>query len=128
MAYIDSTYYLETYHGVDAGSDFDRLAERASDDIDMATQYRIVIADLAPALLGMVKKAVCAQVEFYIENGDTYNESGSGSESIGKFSHSASSRPAPASLCMRARQYLEQTGLTYRGAVVCSPVDLGDLE
>lgn len=128
MAYIDSTYYQSTYYGVDAGTDFARLAERASDDVDMATQYGIVVADLSAADLAMVKKAVCAQVEFYVENGDTYNDSSDGSESIGKFSRSTASRKSPASLCMRARQYLEQTGLMYRGVSVLPTVGIEDLD
>lgn len=128
MSYITQSYYDDTYFGVSAGSDFARLAARASDDIDIATRYGIVLADLADAQLALVKKAVCAQVEFYVENGDTYNESGSGSEAIGKYSHSASGKATPAPLCMRARQYLEQSGLTYRGVDVCSPAIFEGIE
>jgi hypothetical protein len=121
MAYVDSTYYTSTYFGQSAGTDFDRLAARASDDIDMATRYNIVLADLDAAQLAMVKKATCAQIENYVINGDGYNDNQVvGSESIGSYSatRNLTQNQKPMALCPRAMAYLEQTGLMFRGAMI----------
>lgn len=118
MAYITLAYYTDTYFGVSAGSDFNRLAARASDDIDIATMHGIVEADLTAAELAMVQKATCAQVEYYVQNGDTYNEpETAGSEQIGSFQRSTGyqQRKSPTALCPRAAAYLEQSGLMGRG-------------
>lgn len=121
MSYIDLAYYSDTYYGVDAGADFPRLAARASDDVDIAAGHSIVVEQLTSHDLSLIKKAVCAQVEFYVENGDTYNENESaGSEQIGSFSRvkGYQQRKSPATLCPRARAYFEQTGLMFRGVEV----------
>lgn len=119
MSHIDLAYYSDTYFGVDAGADFPRLAARASDDIDLATGHSFVFGSLAEPALTLVKKAVCAQVEFYVQNGDTYNEYAAGGESIGSFSRSAGAAGSkPSALCPRAKAYLEQTGLMFRGVEV----------
>lgn len=115
MPYITQSFYDSTYYGVSAGSDFNRLAARASDDIDIATMHGIVLADLTDAELLLVQKATAAQVEFYVQNGDTYNEHGAGGEQIGSFKAAAQAPRAPAALCPRALAYLEQTGLMFRG-------------
>ena len=120
MAYIDETYYENTYYGVDAGTDFARLAARASDDIDMATRYSIVLADLDAGQLALVKKATCAQVEFYVQNGDTYNDQAGGSESIGSYSHSGGPVKAPA-VSPRSVAFLEQSGLMGRQVETLGP-------
>jgi len=117
MSYITQTYYDDTYFGVDAGTEFNRLAARASDDIDIATRYQIVVADLTAAELAMVQKATAAQLEFYVQNGDPYNEPESaGSEQIGSFQRSTGyqQRKSPAALCPRAVAYLEQSGFMNR--------------
>lgn len=124
MAYITLDYYTDTYLGVNPDDDtaLERAIARASDDIDMQTGYGIVLADLDAAQLAMVQKATAAQAEFYVQNGDTYNESvGSGSERIGSYSRSGASKAALGALCQRARAYLEQSGLMYRGARVLGP-------
>ncbi len=121
MSYIDLAYYSDTYFGVDAGADFPRLAARASDDIDLATGHSFVFGSLTEPVLTLVKKAVCAQVEVYVQNGDTYNDGeNAGSEQIGSFSRTVGyqQRKSPAALCPRARAYLEQTGLMFRGVEV----------
>lgn len=115
MSYITQSYYDSTYFGVSAGTDFARLAARASDDIDIATMYGIVLADLTAAELAMVQKATCAQVEHYVQNGDTYNEAESAGEQIGSYKAPAqATRKNPMALCPRAVAYLEQSGLMGR--------------
>jgi hypothetical protein len=120
MAYADLTYYKTTYVGrsvVDAETT--KWLERASDDLDMMTGFQIVEADLSPWQLTQVKKACCAQAEFYVTNGETYNADAVQSASIGKFSYSGgssgSSRPT---LSPRAMNYLSATGLMFAGVSV----------
>jgi hypothetical protein len=121
MIAVDSIYFLETYLGVDpiTAGVLPRILARASDDIALACPGGIP----DEALLGagpsdLVRRAVCAQAEFYVLNGDTYNDSETaGSEQIGSFNKAVGltqRRPA-GSLAPRAIQYLEQTGLMYRG-------------
>lgn len=123
MPYADSTYYLNTYLGVDPNNStaLNRALARASDDVDLATQFSIVEADLSATNLTLVKKATCAQAEFYVMNGDTYNEPEKAeSVSILSFSQNkALTQPKPTGgLCARAMQFLEQTGLMERRAAL----------
>lgn len=66
MAYADYTFYKEKYYGtaIATHGDFDRLADRASDKLDIMTFDRLVSglpADDRAAT--KVKKAVCAVAE-----------------------------------------------------------------
>lgn len=124
MAYIDEAFYEDEYFGVDAGAEFNRFAKRASDDIDANTMNSIALADLDAAQLAGVKNATAAQVEFYVQNGDTYNESETaGSEQIGSYSRNTGyqQRKSSVALCPRARSYLEQTGLMSRAVAMIGP-------
>ncbi|MEI8095882.1 MAG: hypothetical protein WCG80_16855 [Spirochaetales bacterium] len=117
MPFVDAAYYLKTYFGTDPGQGLERLIARASDDVELACPAGIVLADLDATQLTLVKKATCAQVEFYVSNGDTFNEpERAGSVSIGAFQQTVGyqQRKSPASLCPRAMAYLEQSGLIYR--------------
>ena len=121
MSYVDQAFYLTTYFGTDTGCDFARLAARASDDIDMATGFGIDLNTISAHNLTLVKRATSAQVEFYFMNGDTYNEPEKAeSVSILSFSQNkALTQPKPTGgLCARAMQFLEQTGLMERRAVL----------
>jgi len=131
MAYIDAEYYNNVYKGVDAGEDFERYAERASDLIDQVTGYKIAdLAVLHPRIQELVKKATAAQVEFYVLNGGPEGVDGSADGSfsqvsIGAFQYQSGHinqqipagkqehRVAPAALA-----YLEPTGLLYQGVRV----------
>ena len=131
MAYIDAEYYVNVYKGVDAGEDFERYAERASDLIDQVTGYKIAdLAALHPRIQELVKKATAAQVEFYALNGGPEGVDGStdgsfSQVSIGAFQYQSGRinqqipagkqehRVAPAALA-----YLEPTGLLYQGVRV----------
>jgi hypothetical protein len=119
MAHISAAYYIDEYIGESAGDQFPRYAARASDDIDLTVGEPLSIEALPEAQQRLVKKATAAQVEWYVINGDTYNEATSGVESIGSFSRSQGGpiKP-PAALCSRARAYLEQTVLMFRGVEV----------
>lgn len=121
MVAVDTDFYLSQYRGTDPGQDLPRLLARASDDVDLATRLSIVDAELDAMQLSLVKKAVCAQAEFYTVNGDTFNEPQvAGSEQIGSFQRSTGyqQRVSPVALCPRSMLYLEQSGLTYRGVEV----------
>jgi hypothetical protein len=120
MAYADLTYYKTTYGGrsiVDAETTV--FLERASDDIDMKTHGNIVLADLTTEQLTWLKKANCAQAEYYVTNGAEYNNSTQvQSAGIGKFSYSGKSSSGGQSVCSRAYGYLAQTGLLFAGLKV----------
>ncbi len=126
MAYITLDYYKTDYLGVDPGDDTElsRAIARASDDVDMQTMHSIVLADLTAEQLAMVQKATAAQAEFYVQNGDTYNEGASaGSERIGSYSRggAASSSGSAPVFAPRARGYLEQSGLMSRSIRILGP-------
>jgi hypothetical protein len=121
MIAVDSTYYLTTYLGVDPITTgvLARILARASDDIKLACPGGIPDEALSGAdVSDLVRRAVCAQAEFYVLNGDTYNrDETAGQEQIGSFSKSVGltqRRPA-GSLAPRALMFLEQTGLMFRG-------------
>ena len=119
MAYADLTYYKTTYGGrsiVDAETTV--WLERASDDVDIATNYSITEEDLSLWQLTLVKKAVCAQAEYFVTNGAEYNEGSITSAGIGKFNYSGEKKSKPGGLSSRALAYLSQTGLMFAGVDV----------
>lgn len=68
MAYSTFTFYEQTYHGnVVPAEDFDRIADRASDFLDVITFDRLVdgLPDNERAKT-KVQKAVCASATNYI--------------------------------------------------------------
>src|SRR5690554_6099584 len=86
MAYIDKTYYDETYKGVpiDDADTFSRLSERASDIIDQITGYKIKdINDLTAFQQSQVKKATAAQTEFLAISGSESAVHGDRFQSVG---------------------------------------------
>lgn len=123
MAYIDKQYYDNEYKGVPITdeSTFNRLAERASDLIDQITSYQIGDITQYPELMQtLIKKAVAAQVEYFLLTGDSvvHGVNELQNVKIGDFNYStdgaAQSVVSPAVL-----SYLRQTGLLYRGVTVC---------
>jgi hypothetical protein len=124
MPYIDSDYYKTTYLGKDPGdsSELARLIARASDDVDLACRGPVAEGSVLADVFALVKKATAAQVEYYVLNGDGYNEDQTvGGESIGGWSRQVNltqQRPAM-SLCPRAQAYIDQTGLNFAGVRVC---------
>jgi len=133
MAYVTESYYETTYFGVDAGADFNRLAARASDDITAAcpmmpkdsTGEALDQTDFTVEQIALLKKATCAQIEWYVQNGDDYNDaSGGGGSRIGSYSEGSggASVKKAAGLAPRAKGYLEQSGLMSRAVhVIGSP-------
>lgn len=125
MSYVDETYYYDTFYGEPVDSaDFPSLCERAGELIEELTLYRLTPATflaMPETVQELVKKAVCAQIEYLYANGGADMDNGVGIQSatLGKFSYSGSagangsteqSRFSP-----RAERILWPTGLTYRG-------------
>ena len=113
--YADLAYYKSTYIGETAtDAEITKWLSRASDDIDAMTGG-IDTDTLNSFQLELVKKANCAQAEFYIMNGDVMGGSAS-SISLGSFSMSGASETG--SFSSRARNYLNQAGFGFAGIPV----------
>lgn len=126
--YVNLDYYEDDYEGSSVEeSNFSRFAKRASDVIDAMTDYKIREAGMdkyAEHVQELIKKATCAQIEYYqiegIETDTTGNSRSGRSLSIGDFSYSnqnnsggrQSKRVAPNTL-----MYLEGTGLLRKRSV-----------
>ncbi|MGN7176217.1 hypothetical protein BK139_03470 [Paenibacillus sp. FSL R5-0490] len=122
MPYIDQAFYNDVYKGTPMDAEtFTMLEERASDVVDMITNYRLVRVDLShkPELIrNNVKKAVAAQIEFmYSEGGELSVHGGSPSSvSVGGFIYTKGSGVKVVS--EMARSFLRPTGLLYMGVEV----------
>lgn len=97
MPYIDYEYYTEDYKGIQIDEDtFNRLVRRASEIIDMLTNYVIRTLEFerwASFLQEQVKKATAAQVEYLHTHGES-NAMGAGElgqVSAGNFSYNVGS-------------------------------------
>lgn len=128
MGYITPEYYRDFYKGPEAGDDLEKLIERASDVVDQVTGYKIRdLEALPPFVQQQIKKAVAAQVEYFVLNGgDEAVNAGQGdivSVGIGRFNYTVGSvgsgrltEPKEATRVSKATiAYLEPTGLLYRG-------------
>ena len=118
MAYVDKTYYDNTYIGIGTETaDFPRYEARACDIIDQITRNRIVEKGLASYSAGVqtaIKKAVCAQIDYYVINGIDAASSGLSAESftVGKVSVSGNKSAGKQSMISpQAVAFLESTGL-----------------
>lgn len=95
MAYITQDFYNNTFKGEQEPDSnlLDRYIERASDIIDQLTGYKlngIDFENLDPFIQSQVKKAVAAQVEYFVLNGgDALSATGEAfpNASLGKFSY-----------------------------------------
>lgn len=122
MAIVDMAYYDTVYHGEEASeSEFPDLEARAEDVIGAMTRWQVTacsFACLPPYQRALVKKAICAQVDFFavngldsvtgVDNGFTVGKvhvngiSGtSGMRKLGMMDH----------VSPMAKMYLEQSGL-----------------
>ena len=124
MAIVDLAYYRTVYLGQEAtDDDFPALEARAEDVIGVMTRWEATadtIADLPPFQRTLVKKAVCAQIDFFAVNGldcITGNTDGPGF-TVGKVSVSGKSGSAimrrgemAEYVAPMAKAYLEQSGL-----------------
>jgi hypothetical protein len=124
MGYITPDYYKNEYMGQDAGDQIDKYIERASDAIDIATNYvlkGVQFEQLAHFLQDQVKKAVAAQVEYYVVMGGdaevNAGQSNVGNVQIGSFSYGSrqSAAQKDSFLSPNALNYLSATGLLYSG-------------
>ena len=125
MAIVDYAYYSTVYMGREASEcDFPALETRAEDVIGIMTRWRVTadtIAAFSPFVRTLVKKAICAQVDFFAVNGteSATGESGNGRGwSVGKVSVSGKSGSEltrngalSGAISPMALAYLEQTGL-----------------
>ena len=123
MAIVDLTYYTTVYMGQEASDcDFPALEARAEDVIGAMTRWRVTadtIASLPPFQRTLVKKAICAQVDYFAVNGleSIAGSTGTGF-TVGKVSISGKSgsdlvrKGAMADyIAPMALAYLEQSGL-----------------
>lgn len=123
MAIVDAAYYFTVYMGQEAAEcDFPALEARAEDVVGAMTRWQVTadtFADLPPFVRTLVKKAICAQVDFFAVNGldSVAGDSGRGF-TVGKVSVSGKSggdivrKGAMAgSVSPMALLYLEQSGL-----------------
>jgi len=110
---VTALYYESTYFGSPLETaTFNKWNLRAEDDIYALGQF--VYDDLTADQQEYVKKAICAQIEYYVMNGETYNNSDSASESIGRFSRSGVAANKAGAFAPRALQYLEMAGVMNR--------------
>lgn len=127
MPYVTEAFYTDTYYGMTVPN-WERYDARAEDLIDQITRYKIQRAGIAsfPALTQtLIKKAVCAQIEYYIQNGIDVAQTGisAGSYTLGKVhvSGNASEAGKDTMVSPAAIAYLEQTGLTNPQVVTIEP-------
>jgi hypothetical protein len=123
MPYIDYTYYNGTFKGTSITQEqFDRLVVRASDLIDMITNYvlhGVEFERFAQLIQDNVKKATAAQVEYMVmQGGETSLHGGSPSSvSIGNFNYQDSGEGQQV-VSPIVISYLRSIGLLYRGVSV----------
>ena len=123
MAIVDAAYYLTVYMGKEASEcDFQALEARAEDVIGAMTRWQATadtIATLPPFQVTLVKKAICAQVDFFAVNGlDSVAGGNDNGFTVGKVSVSGKSSSdlvrkgaMAANISPMALMYLEQSGL-----------------
>lgn len=132
MAMVDLDFYKNKYFGeeIPAAIGFDRLEMRAEEMINEYVNYFFdthTIDDLPlPADILNVKKAICAQIEWFIDAGgveELANSKQAAGEvshvTVGKFSYDKTGAASlPRSTAQRSNaaiSYLRPTGLLYRG-------------
>lgn len=120
MAIVDFLYYTTAYCGNTATEcEFAQLEARAEDVVSSMTRYSVTgttIAAFPESTQTLVKKAICAQIDFFALNGlDSLIGGASGGFTVGKVSISGSSSEKAGkafnSVSPLAMMYLEQTGL-----------------
>ena len=128
QTYVDEVYYTDEFEGTPVEKDkFSRFSKRASELVDALTEYQIPKIGLdkfSDGVQELIKKACCAQIEYYQIEGIDVDVTGtpksSLSYSIGDYSRSASGgsssrqsgRVAPSCLV-----FLEGTGLLRKRSV-----------
>ena len=125
MALVTLTFYQNTYLGETvATADFPRFDARAEDLIlGLIKKTEAEALALPAATLLLVRKAVCAQIEYFNEYGinvSVYGKEAGGGFTVGKVSvnngsASAAATGAKSMIAPAVYVYLEQTGLLYPG-------------
>lgn len=130
MSYITKEYYENEYKGtpIQDGETFDRLAARATDIVDMLTNFYLLGSELSkwPALIqGQIKKATAAQVEYLLTHGEDkamgagdYGQVSAGNFSYGDKAGKESLSREEQMTSVAVINHLEPTGLLYRGVDV----------
>lgn len=128
MAYVDQEYYDNEYMGLPVGDpeEFKQMAKRASDLVDIATNFQA--RNVAPGGFQeeQVKKAVSAQIEHYMIGGGyeaSRQEETVESVTVGSFRYDLAGRGGGGdtkkdSLTTGAIRHLAVAGLLYNGVTV----------
>lgn len=103
---------VQAYLGKTPPSDVDRLIERASELVDYLTLGKINTENAEH--VEAAKKAVCAQIEYWMWLGESQSETGISAYSVGDFSIDFANGRA-AGVAPRTMQYLWLAGLINRG-------------
>jgi hypothetical protein len=120
MSYADVDFYKNTFFGIETDDNIiEKFLIRASDIIDLYTNYTIDIDKLTEKQLVILKRANCVQAEMFIRKNDTeldYN-----SMSLGSFSISNSSKnDKKIVIDSLTKHYLFCAGINLsQGIVVC---------
>lgn len=116
---VDSIYYVNEYMGETVPATvFPRYSKRAEEAI-LTYCGHPDICKLYPFQIAAVKSAICAQIEYYSENGISVATNGDTGKSytIGKISvsggGSGNAKASYSMICPAAVAILEQTGLNY---------------
>jgi hypothetical protein len=121
-AYADAADLMAYLHVTEDAlpADYERLLERASEDIDFYIQPNIIDTTNA-SQMELVVKATCAQVEYINNVGEdkTAYEGSVSAELVGRtmITYAAGSGGKP-TIAPRAQRLLSQAGLTYRGVAM----------
>lgn len=123
MAIVDFAFYSTTFMGQEADeTEFPAMEARAEDIICAMTKWQVseaTIASLPPFTQALVKKAICAQVDYFAVNGlDSVAGSDDRGFHVGKVTISGKSGSdmvrtgaLSGNISPLALMYLEQTGL-----------------
>lgn len=124
---VDYLYYTDAFKGEPVDSaDFPRLLARARDAIDALLFGKLSgVDDMAACVQETVRRALCAQVEYYALYGVEAAATGAadagftvGHVSVQGGSTAMSGGDNIAGICPASRAMLERTGLLYRGCYV----------
>ena len=128
MAILTAEYYKNQYEGVQAEDEkLLRIINRAEREIDAMTNFKMSnrYDKMSARHQNFVRMAICSQVEFLIERGETASSIGgtAGSVSIGSFSKSngagtSTNKNGPGRYSKATYDYLLPTGLLYGGVWV----------
>lgn len=123
---VTESYYSEVYLGEPVETEmFPRLCRRAEEIIEQLTAYNLsaaVFRALSDSSKDLVRKAICAQIEYLDINGGSEIYAGSALQnaSLGKFSYSSGGNMAGngaggKAYAPLACAFLAPTGLLYKG-------------